>query len=94
MRYFRSAASVYVAVCETLDAAYGYPNDSTKTLRALPLISELPTDLNGKVYLAITEEECSFVLPSEMLPQLLASGAVEEITEQVYRSALTGPLAL
>jgi hypothetical protein len=91
MRYFRANVAVYESICSQLDAAYGYPNTATKTLRALPLANELPTDQDGMVYLAISSEYCDYVLPSELLPQLLASGAVQEIAEQAYRSVLPEP---
>lgn len=88
MRYFRSTRAVYAAICAQLDAAYGYPNEQTKTFRSLPAIEELPVDGQGLVYLAISAEYCDYVLPSELLPELLASGAVEEIDEAAYRSAV------
>jgi hypothetical protein len=84
MRYFRSTPAVYASICDQLDAAYGYPNAETKTERALPLAADLPTDAQGRVYLAISAEYCDYILPSEMLPQLLASGAVEEVDEAAY----------
>jgi hypothetical protein len=71
-----------------LDAAYGYPNAETKTERALPLAADLPTDAQGRVYLAISQEYCDYILPSEMLPQLLASGAVEEVDAATYTALL------
>jgi hypothetical protein len=71
-----------------LDEAYGYPNEATKTARTLPLVADLPTDAEGRVYLAISAEYCDYILPSEMLPELLSSGAVEEITAQAYLAAL------
>jgi hypothetical protein len=88
MRYFRSSPSVYADICAQLDAAYGYPNAETKTLRTLPLAADLPSDSQGRVYLAITDAYCEYILPSEMLPQLLASGAVEEVTAAVYEALL------
>ena len=88
MKYFRSTPDVYAAICSRLDAAYGYPNAETKTLRTLPLVADLPADAAGRVYLAISSEYCDYVLPSELIPQLLASGAVQEITEAEYRAAL------
>jgi hypothetical protein len=48
-----------------------------KTLRTLPLASELPSDDQGRVYLAIDQRFCEFDLPSQLLPELLASGAIE-----------------
>ena len=88
MRYFRSTPSVYASICSQLDHAYGYPSAETKTLRTLPLASELPSDDAGRVYLAISSEYCDYVLPSQLLPQLLASGAVEEISEAEYLAVL------
>ena len=88
MRYFRSTPAVYTGICSQLDAAYGYPNAETKTERALPLVSDLPADAQGRVYLAISAAYCDYILPSEMLPQLLASGAVEEVTAAVYEALL------
>jgi trehalose-6-phosphatase len=84
MRYFRATSAVYADICATLDAAYGYPNAATKTDRTLPLASELASDSQGRVYLVVSEDVCEYVLPSQMLPELLASGAVEEITPEAY----------
>ena len=86
-RYFRASTSVYAGVCQQLDAAYGYPNAETKTERALPLASELPSDSQGQVYLAIDSAYCDFILPGQMLPDLLASGTVQEVTAEQYATA-------
>ena len=88
MRYFRSTPAVYGSICVQLDSAYGYPNAETKTERALPLAATLPADSQGRVYLAISAEYCDYILPSQMLPELLASGAVEEVSEAAYRAVL------
>jgi hypothetical protein len=84
MRYFRSTPAVYAAICSQLDAAYGYPNEAMKTLRTLPLASELPSDDQGRVYVCIEQRFCEFDLPSQLLPELLSSGAVEEVTAADY----------
>jgi hypothetical protein len=88
MRYFRSTPAVYDSICSQLDAAYGYPNAETKTARTLPAVADLLTDAQGRVYLAISSEYCEYNLPSELLPQLIASGAVEEVTAAVYGALL------
>ena len=90
MRYFRALPAVYASICSQLDAAYGYPNAETKTERTLPLASELPADGQGRLYLAVDAAYCEFILPGEMLPELLASGAVEELTAAQYE-AVAGP---
>jgi hypothetical protein len=88
MKYFRSTPDVYGLICSQLDAAYGYPDADTKTLRALPMADDLASDSEGRVYLAISGEYCQYVLPSQLLPQLLASGAVEEITAAEYMAVM------
>jgi hypothetical protein len=88
MRYFRSTPAVYDSICSQLDAAYGYPNAETKTARTLPAVADLLTDAQGRVYLAISSEYCEYNLPSELLPQMIASGAVEEVTASVYGALL------
>ena len=90
-RYFRAMPDIYAVVGSQLDAAYGYPNDATKTKRALPLATDLPTDSQGRVYLAVDATYCEFVLPSEMLPQLIGSGAIEEISQAAYLQELPSP---
>jgi hypothetical protein len=82
---------VYLSICQQLDAAYGYPNTATKTDRTLPLASDLPADDQGRVYLAIPAEYCECELPSRMLPQLISSSAIEEITDAEHRSAVGPP---
>jgi hypothetical protein len=91
MRYFRSTPAVYADICAQLDAAYGYPNEATKTLRTLPLVADLPSDEQGRVYLGISAAYCDYNLPSEMLPQLIAAGLVEEITAEEYAAVLPPP---
>ena len=41
--------------------------------------------------LAVNDEFCQYEAAAAMLPQLLASGAVEELTEAEYRAALPQP---
>lgn len=88
MRYFRAVPAVYAAIGAQLNAAYGYPNAETKTDRTLPLVAELPTDADGRVYLAVDAAYCEFILPGQMLPDLISSGAVEEISAQQYATVL------
>ena len=86
-RYFRASPSVYAGVCQQLDAAYGYPNAETKTLRSLPMASALPTDSESRVYLAIDSAYCEFILPGQMLLDLLAAQTVQEVTADQYATA-------
>ena len=88
MRYFRAMPALYADICGQLDAAYGYPNAATKTLRTLPLVETLPTDAAGRVYLRVAAEYCEYNLPSELLPQLIAAGLVEELMAEQYAAVL------
>jgi hypothetical protein len=89
MRYFRTPdANTYEAIRADLDQAYGYPNAATKTVTAIAPSDVAVTDLDGRKYMAASEAECEYPAISDRLPALLASGAVTEITEAQYRSAL------
>lgn len=90
-RYFTAAADTYGSIASQLDQAYGYPNPETRTDRALPPVSDLPSK-GGRVYLAVDASYCDYVLPSELLPQLISSGQVAEITEAEYSAAVPSPL--
>ena len=90
MRYFRASLAVYEDACAQLDAAYGYPNYETKTLRTLRLASELPVDAQGRVYINISAEFCEYELPS----QIIARGDVEEITAEQYLALLPADAAI
>lgn len=91
MRFFRSTPVVYADICSQLDVAYGYPNAETKTARTLPIAAELPTDSQGRLYLAISAAYCEYNLPTELLPQLIAAGVVEEITRAQYEAVIPMP---
>lgn len=87
IRIFRAMPSVYESARAALNTAYGYPNYETKTETAIPPVSELPIDAQGRVYLAVSSEFCDYTLPAQLLPQLIASGEVEEIDEATYLAA-------
>ena len=88
MRYFRASLSVYEGIRAQLDAAYGYPNADTKTVTAITPAEDAAKDENGRVLLLASDAECEFPVAAAMLPQLLASGAVEEIDAATYQAAL------
>lgn len=84
MRYFRSTDAVYERVRADLDQRNGYPNEQTKTATAIGLADTLAHDQTGRVYFALTADFCHAVGLSQMLPELLASGQVEELTADAY----------
>ncbi len=89
LRFFKCQPEVYEAICQQLDQAYSYPNEATKTERTLPLRLNLPSDSQGNVYLAVANDYCEYVLPSQILPSLIESGTVEEISETQYLAVIS-----
>lgn len=85
-RFFVASEAVYEQVRLTLDAAWGHPREGTAT--CVEPAATAPRDAMGRVLLAVHAEFCQYPVASEMLPQLLASGAVAELTEAEYRAAL------
>ena len=92
LRFFRSTDAIYESVRATLDAAWGYPNSGTKTTTSLPPALDAPHDLQGRVFLAIAAVFCDYEAVAEMLPELLAAGNVEEISEAEYGAVANPPL--
>jgi hypothetical protein len=87
-RYFRcNDDQVYEATRLGLDAAWGHVPPTT----CIDPAAVAPRDVQGRVVLAVNDEFCTFPVAAELLPQLLASGAVEEITEAEYQAAIQQP---
>lgn len=87
MRFFRSAAAVYEQARATLDAAWGLPNDKG-TVTCIEPAATAPRDAQSRVLLAVDDSFCTFTVAVDLLPQLLASGAVEEIDRETYMAAV------
>lgn len=88
-RFFRSEENVYELARTTLDLAWGLPSHGQLT--CIDPAATAPRGADGQVYLATWDTFCDYVAAAEMLPQLLSSGAVTEITEAEYRLAVESP---
>lgn len=89
MRYFRTNdAALYETIRQQLDAAWGHPSADGTTLTCFDPAAVAPRDSQGRVLLAVKDEFCTYEAVATVLPQLLASGAVEEVSEAEYRAAL------
>ena len=87
-RFFRTASdAVYEQARATLDAEWGLPDDKG-TATCIEPAATAPRDSQGRIVLAVNDEFCSFTVAVDLLPQLLASGAVEEIDEAAYTAAV------
>jgi hypothetical protein len=88
-RYFRTAdAALYESIRLQLDAAWGHPTPDGKSVTCFDPAAVAPRDAAGRLLLAVREEFATWEPAATILPQLLASGAVEEISETTYRAAL------
>jgi hypothetical protein len=80
-RFFRTAdAALYEQLRLGLDAAWGHTPPTT----CIDPVSVAPRDAAGKIVLAVRQEFAEFPAAAAILPGLLASGQVEEITQAEY----------
>ena len=86
-RFFCSDAATYEGIRQTLDQAWGLP-DGAGTDTCIQPAATAPRDGQGRVVVAVDAAFCNYTVAVDLLPQLLASGVVTEITEADYRAAL------
>ena len=92
-RYFRASAATYESMRLGLNSAWGMPNAGTQSCYTAADNPAVPKDADGMLYLAVHSDWCEWPAVAAVLPDLLASGAVEEVTRDAYLSALpVGPL--
>ena len=87
MRYFRATAAVYEQARAALDAAWGLPNDKG-TATCIEPAATAPRDAQGRIVLAVDDSFCAYTVAVDLLPQLLASAAVEEIDREAYMAVV------
>jgi hypothetical protein len=93
MRYFRTSDdALYESIRLGLDAAWGHPTPDGKTLTCFDPAAVAPRDSQGRVLLAVHSEFCEYEAVAATLPQLIASGGVEEIDGAAYMAAISRPL--
>jgi len=84
-RYFRTAdEALYESIRMQLDAAWGHPTPDGKSVTCFDPAVAAPRDAEGRILLAVREEFATWEPAATLLPQLLASGAVEEIDADEY----------
>jgi hypothetical protein len=93
MRYFRTASdAVYEQARLTLDAAWGHPTADGMTITCIDPANVAPRDAQGRIVLAVNDEFTTYSVAVDLLPQLLASGMVEEIDAATYHAVVNPPL--
>lgn len=92
MRFFCiTTDAAYEQARATLDAAWGHPNADTAT--CVEPAATAPHDADGRVLLAVLSEFCQYAPADQLLPQLVASGVVDEIDAATYESTIARPMA-
>ena len=85
-RYYRTAdAALYESIRLQLDAAWGHPTPDGRTVTCFDPAAVAPRDAAGRLLLAVREEFATWEPAATLLPQLLASGSVEEISAASYK---------
>lgn len=85
-RYFRtSEVAVYEQVRLGLDAAWGHVPPVT----CIDPAAVAPRDTSGRILLAVRPEFCEYAEVAELLPGLLSTGVVEEVTAAEYVPVVT-----
>lgn len=87
-RYFAADETTYEQVRATLDAAWGLPDGSGTVTCLRPASDNAPRDGFGRVVVGVLPEWCAWEPAATLLPQLLASGAVQEISAAAYFACL------
>jgi hypothetical protein len=80
MRFFRAGEQTWESMRAYLDAAWGYPTP-VGTQTCYPPYADATKDDQGRAYLGVNAEWANYEAVAAALPDLLASGAVEEISE-------------
>jgi len=90
-RFFAAYPDTYESVRRSLDAAWGHPN--AIALSCYRPVEVALRDASGRALLGVRSQFCDYAAVSALLPSLLASGAVQEITREQYDDAIpkTGP---
>lgn len=86
MIYLRTTLDVYEQARASMDAARGLPANGQLT--SFCPAATASRDAQGRVMLGLRNSDLTAHGAQDLLEQLLASGAVEEINESTYLSAM------
>ena len=89
MRYFRCGNDdLYESIRLQLDAAWGHPSEDGATITCFDPAAVAPRDSQGRIVLSVHDEFCQYSVVVDLLPALLASGAIDEIAREDYWAAI------
>lgn len=82
---FRASAVAYESARRQIDEALNFPRDGIAT--AFDPAESAPVDAEGRRYVSLTLFEAA-ACPTGLLSSLLASGNVEQVTQEDYDAAV------
>jgi hypothetical protein len=81
--YYRiTSDELYESTRLALDEHWGHPH--ARAVTCIDPADVAPRDVDGKILLSVRSKWLEWPIVQEMLPQLIASGMVSEITEEDY----------
>ena len=84
--YYRiTSDEVYESTRLALDAHWGHPG--VRAVTCIDAAAVAPRDINGNILLSVRSEWLEWPIVQQLMPQLIATGAVSEITEQDYHGS-------
>lgn len=86
--------SVYETAREQMDARFGYPTQDGLTATCIQPSATADRNILGQIVLLVGDEFCAYEAVAAVLPSLLASGAVEEISEDEWRTSQPDSVAV
>lgn len=87
-RFFCAPASVYESVRAALDRAWSLPDGTT----CIEPAATAPVGSNGMVYVAIPSDACDWSPVNEILPKMLTSNQIQEVSAREYQNAMPKPV--
>jgi hypothetical protein len=87
VRYFRIVPEVYEATRTHLDSVFGHPTADGRTITCVPPLAVAARDVDGRVLLSVWPEFVAIPAVTDVLPSLIESGAVEELSESEFLAA-------
>lgn len=88
-RFFKASSEVYDAMRSQIDAAWGYPTIHTQT--CIPSAADQHKATDGDCVLGVKAEWCEWEPVATLLPQMLSSSQIEEISESEYWAEMPTP---
>lgn len=88
-RFLKATPAVYEAMRSQIDAAWGYPTEYTET--CMPPASSQHKASDGDCIIGVKAEWCEWEPVATLLPQMLSSSQIEEISESEYWAEMPTP---